>query len=159
VMQDSLLFNLTIRDNLRLAKDDASIEELENACEKAELLDFIRGLKDGFETVIGERGIRLSGGQKQRFAIARVLLQKPDVIIFDEATSSLDHETEKNLKQNLEDFLRGKTTITIAHRFSTITTADKVIVLGDGRICAIGTHSQLQDTCDEYRRLFQRQWA
>jgi ATP-binding cassette subfamily B protein/subfamily B ATP-binding cassette protein MsbA len=120
VMQDPPLFNLTIRENLQFAKKRATDDELHTVCEKANILDFILSQPDGFETIIGERGIKLSGGQKQRLSIARTLLQNPDMIILDEATSSLDSENEKAIVGAIDELSKGKTIITIAHRLSTI---------------------------------------
>ncbi len=127
-------------------------------CEKANILEFISGLPDGFETMIGERGIKLSGGQKQRLAIARTLLQNPDIIIFDEATSSLDSENERAVVNAVNALSKGKTIITIAHRLSTVIGCDRVIVMDNGRIAAIDTHENLRGRNEIYDLLFAKQY-
>lgn len=158
VLQDPPLFNLTIRENLQFAKKSATDEELSTVCEKANILDFIRGLPDGFNTVIGERGIKFSGGQKQRLSIARTLLQNPDIIIFDEATSSLDSENEKAIVDAIKELSSGKTVITIAHRLSTILGCDRVVVMDNGKILAIDTHENLHNKNQTYDLLFNKQY-
>lgn len=157
VMQEPVLFNLSIRENLRFAKRSALQEELDDACEKADILDFIRDLPEQYETVIGERGIKLSGGQKQRLAIARAILFNPDIIIFDEATSSLDQESEKAILNAIKHLSQGKTVVTIAHRLSSILDANRVAVMDEGKIVAIGTHKSLMGNNIVYDLLFQKQ--
>ena len=150
VSQDPHLFHESIGDNLRYAKPDATPEELEAACRAARIHDTIAALPDGYDTVVGERGYRLSGGEKQRVAIARLLLKDPAVMILDEATSHLDNDNEAHVQAALEAALHGRTAIVIAHRLSTVRSADRIAVLDGGRIVEIGTHDQL---ADERRRL------
>lgn len=158
VMQDPLLFNITLRENLTLYKKNINDDELADACKKADIYSFIQGLPIGFDTIIGERGIKLSGGQKQRIAIARILLLDPECIVFDEATSSLDNESEKNILSTIRDISVGKTVITVAHRLSTVIDADKVFVMDKGRIIASGHHTELIDNCEIYDLLFKKQY-
>lgn len=158
VLQDPPLFNLTIRENLQFAKKSATDDELSIVCRKANILDFISSLPDGFDTIIGERGIKLSGGQKQRLSIARTLLQNPDIIIFDEATSSLDSENEKAIVGAISELSKGKTIITIAHRLSTVLGCDRVVVMDDGKIIAIDIHENLRGKNDIYDLLFEKQY-
>ncbi len=154
IMQNTFLFNMSIRDNLLLAKPKASMEELTAACKEAGIFDFIDSLPEGFDTVIGERGIKVSGGQKQRISIARMLLYNPNIIVLDESTSSLDLENEKLIVKNIRKTLYGKTIISVAHRLSTVQDADKIIVLKSGKIISIGKHDELLDNCEEYQTLF-----
>ena len=143
VSQDPHLFHDSIGANLRYAKPDATDAQLDEACRGARILDTIRELPDGYDTVVGERGYRLSGGEKQRLAIARLLLKNPAVMILDEATSHLDNENEAHVQAALEDALEGRTALVIAHRLSTIRDADRIVVLDDGRLVEQGTHDQL----------------
>ena len=143
VAQDPHLFHESIGDNLRYAKPDATAAELEVACRAARILDTIRGLPDGFDTVVGDRGHRLSGGEKQRLAIARLLLKDPVVMILDEATSHLDNDNEQQVQAALDAALFGRTAIVIAHRLSTIRRADRIAVLERGRVVELGTHDEL----------------
>jgi ATP-binding cassette subfamily B protein len=143
VSQDPHLFHDTIGANLRYAKPDATVTELDEACRGARILDMIRELPDGYDTVVGERGYRMSGGEKQRIAIARLLLKNPTIMILDEATSHLDNENEAHVQAALEDALRGRTALVIAHRLSTIRDADRIVVLDEGRIAEQGTHEEL----------------
>lgn len=158
VMQDPMLFNLTIRENLMLAKKRAGEAELISACKKADIYDFIRQLPDGFDTVIGERGVKLSGGQKQRLAIARTILLSPDIIVFDEATSSLDNESEKAILNSITDLSQSKTIITIAHRLSSVIGSVRVIVIDGGKIAASGHHTELHGNNELYDILFASQY-
>lgn len=144
VMQEPVLFNLTIRENLMFAKRSATQSELNLACQRASILDFIESLPNQFETIIGEDGIKLSGGQKQRLAIARTILFDPDIVVFDEATSSLDNENEKAILDSIKYLSKDKTIITIAHRLSSILDADRVIVMDAGEIVASGRHYELK---------------
>ena len=137
VLQNPPLFNLTIRENLQFAKKQASDDELMSVCKKANIYDFVDSLPKRFDTIIGERGIKLSGGQKQRLSIARTLLQNPDIIIFDEATNSLDSENEKAIVGAINELLKGKTVITIAHRLSTILDCDRVVIMDSGKVTAV----------------------
>ncbi len=143
VSQDPHLFHDTIGANLRYAKPDATDAELDEACRGARILDMVRELPDGYDTVVGERGYRMSGGEKQRLAIARLLLKNPAIMILDEATSHLDNENEAHVQDALEHALRGRTALVIAHRLSTIRDADRIVVLDEGRIAEEGTHDEL----------------
>lgn len=158
VSQDPALFNLTIRENLLLAKKRATEVDISEACRKANILDFIDSLPDKFDTLIGERGIKLSGGQKQRLAIARIMLKDPDIVIFDEATSSLDSENEKAIVSAIHSLSQGKTLITISHRLSTVLSCDRVIVMDQGEIVACGRHQDLRGTNQIYDLLFAKQY-
>lgn len=158
VMQDPMLFNLTIRENLQFAKKRVTQSELDSACKQADIFNFIQTLPNQYETIIGERGIKLSGGQKQRLAIARTILMNPDVIIFDEATSSLDHESEKAIIGSIKCLSENKTIITIAHRLSSVLNADNVVVMDAGEIICNGTHEELKDKNEIYDLLFKKQY-
>ncbi|MDP4119591.1 MAG: ABC transporter ATP-binding protein [Bacillota bacterium] len=143
VMQDSFFFNMSIRENLCIAKADSTDDELKDACQKANIYDFICSLENGFNTVIGERGIKLSGGQKQRLAIAQVLLRKPKVIIFDEVTSALDKVSEDVILQSISEISKKTSVIFITHKPATVLRAKKVIVMDKGEIIDIGSHEEL----------------
>jgi ATP-binding cassette subfamily B protein len=143
VSQDPHLFHESIGSNLRYARPGASDAELDEACRAARILDTIRELPDGYDTVVGERGYRLSGGEKQRLAIARLLLKDPAVMILDEATSHLDNENEAAVQAALDEALRGRTALVIAHRLSTIRDADRIVVLDGGRVVEQGSHEEL----------------
>ena len=142
-MQDSHLFDETIAENLRYGKSTASREEMEIACRVANADEFIKKLPKGLDTVIGERGVRLSGGQKQRLSIARTVLKNPKVLILDEATSALDSHSEMLVQDALWKLIKGRTTIIIAHRLSTVQKADEIIVLDQKKIAEQGTHDEL----------------
>lgn len=157
VLQDTFLFNGTIRRNLLYGKPDATEAELFAAAEAAYAHDFILSLPEGYDTEIGERGVKLSGGQRQRLALARAILADPRVLILDEATSSVDAEAEYLIQQALEEVLKGRTALVIAHRLSTIRNADKIIALENGRIREIGNHSELLARNGLYSQLYQRQ--
>jgi len=159
VSQETYLFHATIAENLRYAKPDATVEELEQAARQANIYDTIASFPDGFDTVVGERGYRLSGGEKQRVAIARVLLKDPAVLILDEATSALDTVSERIVQTALDAASRGRTTVAIAHRLSTVVNADVIFVVDAGRIVETGTHAQLVDAGGVYARLFAEQLA
>ena len=159
VSQETYLFHATIAENLRYAKPDATLDELEQAARQANIYDTIASFPDGFDTVVGERGYRLSGGEKQRVAIARVLLKDPAVLILDEATSALDTVSERIVQTALDAASRGRTTIAIAHRLSTVVNADVIFVVDAGRIVETGTHAQLVDAGGVYARLFAEQLA
>jgi len=157
VLQDTFLFNTTVRANLLMARPDASEEELIAAAQAAYAHEFIMSLPDGYDTEIGERGVRLSGGQKQRLALARAILADPRILILDEATSSVDAEAEYLIQRALESVLEGRTALVIAHRLSTIRNADKIIALEEGRIVEVGDHSDLLQRGGLYSQLYQRQ--
>ena len=158
VPQDTVLFNNTLFYNVAYARPEASREEVERAIQLAQLDSFVARLPDGYDTMVGERGLKLSGGEKQRVAIARVILKQPKIYVFDEATSALDTVTERQIQKNLEEVSAGSTTFIIAHRLSTITTADEIIVLDQGRIAQRGTHKDLlQDQAGIYARLWKKQ--
>ncbi len=158
VQQDVYLFNGTVRENIAYGKPDATMDEIKEAAEKADLTGFINTLSDGFDTLVGERGARLSGGQKQRIAIARVFLKNPPILILDEATSALDNESERYVQDSLEKLSVGRTTITIAHRLSTILGADEIIVLGSNGIEERGTHKELLKTGGLYEKYYRMQF-
>jgi ATP-binding cassette subfamily B protein len=143
VSQETYLLHTTVRENLRYAKPDATDAEIEQAAKAAQIHDLIAGLPDGYDTMVGSRGHRFSGGEKQRIAIARTLLRDPRVLVLDEATSALDTETERAVQQAFDALARGRTTITIAHRLSTVRDADQIVVLDHGRILESGTHASL----------------
>jgi len=157
VPQDSTLFNMTIRDNLRWAKEDVTDEEVEEACRMANADDFIRGFPKGYDTIVGDRGVRLSGGQCQRVALARAILRKPELLILDEATSSLDTQSERLIQSAIETIARKTTVIVIAHRLSTIVNADYVYVLHKGRVVEEGTYQSLVDRKGTFSRMAQLQ--
>jgi ABC-type multidrug transport system fused ATPase/permease subunit len=143
VPQDVILFGGSIRENIAYGKPDATEEEIWNAAKQANALNFVNGFPEKFETIVGERGIKLSGGQRQRIAIARALLKNPSILILDEATSSLDSESEKLVQEALETLMEGRTSIIIAHRLSTIRNADTILVLDNGVVAEQGTHKEL----------------
>ena len=143
VPQDTVLFNDTIYYNIAYGKNGATKEEIVNAAKNADIHNFISILPDGYETIVGERGLKLSGGEKQRVAIARTILKNPKIFFFDEATSALDTSTEKEIQKNLENVSKNKTTLIIAHRLSTAANADNIIVLDGGAIIEQGTHESL----------------
>lgn len=157
VMQDSILFSDSVKSNILMGKPDASDEEVVAAAIAANAHDFIEGLPEGYDTTVGERGVKLSGGQKQRIAIARVFLKNPPLLILDEATSALDLESEALIQDSLERLSNDRTTLVVAHRLSTITHADKIIVVDHGRIKEMGTHEQLMQNKGIYYGLFQVQ--
>jgi ATP-binding cassette subfamily B protein len=143
VSQETYLLHTTVRENLRYAKPDATDEEIEEATRAAQIHELIAGLPDGYDTMVGSRGYRFSGGEKQRLAIARTLLRDPRVLVLDEATSALDTETERAVQKAFDALAQGRTTITIAHRLSTVRNADEIVVLDHGRIAEVGTHGSL----------------
>ena len=159
VPQDVLLFGGTIRENIAYGKPNATLEEITEASRKANAHEFISGFPEKYETIVGERGIKLSGGQRQRVAIARAVLKNPAILILDEATSSLDSESERLVQEALDKLMVGRTSFVIAHRLSTIRKADKIIVIDKGTVVEMGTHAQLIDKEDGlYRNLSKLQF-
>jgi ATP-binding cassette subfamily B protein len=157
VMQDAHLFHETIEDNLKYAKPDATLEEMEEACRSAQIWSMISTLPQGLSTMVGERGHRLSGGEKQRLAIARLLLKAPSLVILDEATAHLDSENEDLVQLALKNALKGRTSIVIAHRLSTVMDADQILVIRDGAVAEKGRHEELITSGGIYSDLFSRQ--
>ena len=158
VTQESYLFHDTLRNNLLYARPEATDAELEAACRAANIHDFIAGLPEGYETQVGERGYRLSGGEKQRVAIARVILKDPRVLILDEATSHLDSQSEALIQQAMELVIRGRTSLVIAHRLSTVMGADRILVMDGGRVVEQGKHADLLSRSGLYARLYSTQF-
>ena len=158
VQQDIYLFNASIRDNILYGRLDATEEEVIEAAKRANIHDYIMTLEEGYDTVIGERGVRLSGGQKQRLSIARVFLKNPPILILDEATSALDNTTEILIQQALDELCKGRTTIVVAHRLSTIKNADEIAVIADGRILEQGNHETLMERGGMYAELYSLQF-
>ncbi len=157
VPQDTVLFNDTIEYNIGYGRPDATPEEIRQAAALARIDSFVESLPDGYDTVVGERGLKLSGGEKQRVAIARAILKEPRILLFDEATSALDTATERQIQASLREVSAGRTTLVIAHRLSTVVDADEIIVLQDGQICERGTHRDLLSADGVYTRMWQRQ--
>ena len=158
VQQDIYLFNDSMKENIRYGKLDATDEEIILAAKRANIHDYIMSLPNGYDTNIGERGVRLSGGQKQRLSIARVFLKNPPILILDEATSALDNTTEILIQQALDELCKGRTTLVVAHRLSTIKNADEIAVVSDGRITEQGTHEELMEKKGTYFELYQLQF-
>lgn len=158
VQQDIYLFNDSMKENIRYGRLDATEEEIIQAAKRANIHDYIMSLPNGYDTNIGERGVRLSGGQKQRLSIARVFLKNPPILILDEATSALDNTTEILIQQALDELCKGRTTLVVAHRLSTIKNADEIAVVDDGRITELGTHEELMAKKGMYYDLYQLQF-
>jgi len=154
ISQDPFLFSATVRENIAFGRPGATLEEIEQAARLAQAHEFVLELPEGYDTVIGERGITLSGGQRQRVAIARALVVDPRILILDDATASVDATTESKIREGLREAMRGRTTIIIAHRLSTIALADEIVVLEDGRLAARGQHADLIGTSDVYREIY-----
>jgi ATP-binding cassette, subfamily B, heavy metal transporter len=157
VPQDTVLFNDTIGYNIKYGRVDATDEEMHEAARMAHIHSFIMGLPDGYNTKVGERGLRLSGGEKQRVAIARSILKNPPIMVFDEATSALDTKTEQRIQAALNEVSKGRTTLVVAHRLSTIVNADQILVLKDGSIIEQGTHRELLELGGEYCEMWHQQ--
>jgi ATP-binding cassette subfamily B protein len=157
VPQDTVLFNDTIRYNIGYGRPRASQAEIEEAAKLAQVHDFVLRLPAGYDTIVGERGLKLSGGEKQRVAIARTILKDPRILILDEATSALDTRTEQDIQTALRNVARHRTTLTIAHRLSTVVDADEIVVLEDGRVVERGTHAALLARDGVYAQMWSRQ--
>jgi subfamily B ATP-binding cassette protein MsbA len=158
VLQDNFLFDGTVGDNIRFSRPSASMEDVRRVARIAHCDEFVEQFPDGYDTIVGERGVKLSGGQRQRVAIARAILADPDILILDEATSSLDSESEAMIQDGLQQLRAGRTTFVIAHRLSTIRSADQILVLEDGAIVERGTHAELFVLNGRYRKLHDRQY-
>jgi len=157
IEQDIFLFSRTVRENIAFGRPDASLDEVIEAAKAAQAHDFIMGFKDGYDTVIGERGVTLSGGQRQRLALARAFLTDPAILILDDSTSAIDSATEDKIQRAIFTASRGRTTFIITHRLSQIRWADLIILLQKGRIKAMGTHEELFRHSQEYQRIFVRE--
>jgi ABC-type multidrug transport system fused ATPase/permease subunit len=156
VTDDPFLFSATVHENIAYARPDATRDEVETAARRAQAEEFISELPEGYDTMIGERGLTLSGGQRQRLAIARALLADPRILILDDATSSVDASTEHEIKEALREVMAGRTTFVIAHRLSTISLADEIVVLEDGRIACQGADEELRETSSLYREIVEK---
>jgi ATP-binding cassette subfamily B protein len=156
VTDDPFLFSASVHENIAYARPEATREEVEAAARRAQADEFIAELPDGYDTLIGERGLTLSGGQRQRLAIARALLADPRILILDDATSSVDASTEHEIKSALQEVMAGRTTFVIAHRLSTISLADEIVVLEDGRIVCHGKDEELRETSSLYREIVEK---
>jgi subfamily B ATP-binding cassette protein MsbA len=159
VMQDNFLFDGTIRENIAFSRPGATDGEIRTAARIAHCDEFVDRFEKGYDTIVGERGVKLSGGQRQRVAIARAVLADPRILILDEATSSLDSESEALIRDGLRSLRRGRTTFVIAHRLSTIESADQILVLESGEIVERGTHGQLIALGGRYRQLYEKQYG
>ncbi len=159
VPQDPVIFSGNVWENIRCGRPEAPVKDIITAAEAASALEFIQAMPDGFDTYLGEKGVRLSGGQKQRIAIARAILRNPPILLLDEATSALDSENERNVKNAIEILMKNRTTLVIAHRLSTVMNAHRIIVLHQGKIAAIGTHESLLQTSPHYARLATLQFS
>jgi ABC-type multidrug transport system fused ATPase/permease subunit len=158
VLQDNFLFDGSILENIRFSRPEAPLERVLEVSRIAHCDEFIARFPDGYDTIVGERGVKLSGGQRQRVAIARAILADPAILLLDEATSSLDSESEALIRDGLQALRRGRTSFVIAHRLSTIVSADQILVLEHGRIVERGTHAELLALAGRYRQLYDRQY-
>ena len=159
VTQETILFHDTVRGNIAYGLPAASDDDVRRAAEAVHAHNFVRALPQGYDTVIGDRGVRLSGGERQRLAIARALLRNPPILLLDEATSALDAESERLVQQALEELMRDRTVLVIAHRLSTVQHADQIVVLEGGRVIGTGTHRELLNGGGLYRRLYDLQFV
>lgn len=159
VTQETVIFNATIAENISYGLRRASREQVLDAARKAFVDEIVRDMPNGFDTMVGQRGATLSGGQRQRIAIARAILRDPAVLIFDEAMSQVDADSERRIHQALEEFIRGRTAVMIAHRFATVRSADQIVVMADGGVIDVGTHEELLDRCELYEHLYKTQFA
>jgi len=157
VLQENVLFNCSVRDNIALVDPSIPVERVIAAATLAGAHDFILELPEGYDTIVGERGSNLSGGQRQRIAIARALISNPRILIFDEATSSLDYESERIIQQNMQEIAKGRTVFIIAHRLSTVRWSDRIITIERGRLIEDGTHDELVRTGGRYATLYRMQ--
>jgi ATP-binding cassette subfamily B protein len=157
IEQDIFLFSRSVADNIAFGKQDASLLEIETASRAAQAQEFITSFNEGYQTILGERGVTLSGGQRQRLALARAFLTDPHILILDDSTSAIDSATEDGIQRAIFAAARGRTTLIITHRLSQIRWADLIIVLRKGRIAVIGNHADLLNTSEAYRRIFSEQ--
>ena len=158
VMQEDFLFSDSVAENIAYGRPDASRDEIIEAAKEANAHDFILDLKDGYDTMVGQRGIKLSGGQRQRISIARAFLNDPKILILDEATSSVDLETEQLIQEAVDKVTRGRTTFIIAHRLATIVNADKILFVEDGKIVERGKHQELIEKNGKYKEFYEMQF-
>jgi subfamily B ATP-binding cassette protein MsbA len=158
VAQENLLFNETIANNIAYGREGIPLTAIKEAAETANAAEFIEAMAEGYDTFVGDRGIRLSGGQRQRIAIARAIVHEPQILILDEATSSLDTESERLVQAAMDRVIQGRTSVIIAHRLSTVIHADKIVVLQNGQILDQGRHDELFGRCDLYQRLCELQF-
>jgi subfamily B ATP-binding cassette protein MsbA len=159
VPQETLLYHDTIRNNIRYGREDLSEDEVRAAARMAYADDFVRALPDGYDTVVGDRGVRLSGGERQRIAVARAIVHRPQILVLDEATSAVDTESERQLQDAIEQLIKSTTTVVIAHRLSTVMRADKIVVIAAGAVLDIGRHEELLGRCELYQRLCRLQFV
>jgi len=158
VTQDTVLFNDTVRANIAYGMDNVSDEQIIESAKVANAWEFIQNMDRGLDTMVGEKGVNLSGGQKQRLAIARAILQNPPILILDEATSALDTESEKLVQDAIENLMKNRTVLVIAHRLSTVINSDKIVVLNKGEVVDIGSHKELLEKCAIYKYLYEIQF-
>jgi ABC-type multidrug transport system fused ATPase/permease subunit len=159
VTQDTVLFHATIGENISYGLRRPRQEDVLAAAKKAFVDEFVRNLPDGYDTMVGEHGATLSGGQKQRISIARAILRDPAILIFDEATSQIDSDSERRIHEAMDQFVKGRTTLMIAHRFATVLTANRIVVMNAGRVVDVGAHSELLDRCELYHHLYKTQFV